>query len=222
VALPDAYQRLAVTTDVVVFSIRDRQLKLLLVRRGASPYKGLWALPGGFVAADEDPETCAMRELEEETGVGGVYLEQLYTFGAPERDPRERVISIAYYALIPSDRLQLRAATDAEAVGWFALDELPELAFDHRDIVGFAHQRLAAKLAYSTIAFQFMPEAFTLSELQAVHEIILNRALDKRNFRKRVLAMDAIEYTGEQRREGSHRPARLYRVSNPGEVQIIR
>lgn len=216
------YPHPAVTTDIVIFTIRDGQLKLLLIRRGGEPFKGKWALPGGFVEIDEDLEEGARRELEEETGVSGVWLEQLYTFGRPGRDPRERVITVAYYALVPSDRLAIRAATDAEAVGWFALDELPPLAFDHAEIVAMARERLVAKLDYSTVAFQFMPAAFTLSELQRVYEIVLGEEIDKRNFRKWVLALKQIEETGEQRREGAHRPAMLYRVKEPGEVRIIK
>lgn len=216
------YPHPAVTVDMVIFTIRDGQLKLLLVRRAGEPYRGKWALPGGFVRLDEGLDEAAVRELTEETGVCGVYLEQLYTFGGPERDPRERVITVAYYALIPSDRLQLRAATDAEAVGWFGLDELPPLAFDHADIVATAHKRLVAKLDYSTIAFQFMPEEFTLGELQGVYETILQADIDKRNFRKWVLALEQVEETGEERREGAHRPAKLYRVKDPGTVQIIK
>lgn len=216
------YPHPAVTTDIVIFTIRDDRLKLLLIRRGAEPFKGNWALPGGFVGIDESLEDGARRELQEETGVSGVWLEQLYSFGAPDRDPRERVITVAYYALIPSDKLAIRAATDAEAVGWFAMDELPDLAFDHADIVAMAQERLRAKLDYSTIAFQFMPAQFSLSELQRVYEIILGEAIDKRNFRKWVLALEQIEETGEQRREGAHRPAMLYRVKEPGEVKIIK
>ena len=217
-----AYPHPAVTVDIVIFTVRDAQLKLLLIRRAGEPYQGKWALPGGFIHLDETLETSARRELEEETGVSGVYLEQLYTFGAPERDPRERVITVAYYALIPSDKLQLRAATDAEAVGWFGMDELPDLAFDHPDIIATAHQRLVAKLDYSTIAFQFMPKAFTLSELQGVYETLLNQPLDKRNFRKRILSLDLIEETGRQRRNGKHRPAREYRVRHPKRVENIK
>ncbi len=216
------FPRPALTTDVVVFTIRDEGLEALLIRRGGEPFQGMWALPGGFVGAAETLEQSAMRELAEETGVRGVYLEQLYTFGDPDRDPRGRVVSVAHYALIPSDRLQLRAATDAQAIGWFPLDELPTLAFDHARIVEVAHERLAAKLAYSTIAFQFMGATFTLTELQAVYEIILNQRLDKRNFRKRILALDQVEGTSQKRRNGNHRPARLYRVKNREEVQIIR
>ena len=216
------YPHPAVTTDVVIFTIRDKQLKLLLIRRSGDPYCGKWALPGGFVTMNESLDEGAKRELEEETGVSGVYLEQLYTFGQPNRDPRERVITVAYYALIPSDKVRLQAASDAEAVGWFGMDELPELAFDHDEIVKMAHERLVAKLDYSTIAFQFMPEEFTLGELQDVYSIILQEEIDKRNFRKWVLAMERIEETGQERRDGPHRPAKLYRVKDPGKVEIIK
>ena len=216
------YPHPAVTTDIVVFTIRHEALKVLLIKRAEDPYLGSWALPGGFVGIDEDLEHAAARELSEETGVGDVYLEQLYTFGRPDRDPRERVITVAYYALIPSDRIQIRAATDAEAVGWFGLDELPSLAFDHDEILGMALERLRAKLDYSTIAFQFMPSLFTLTELQAVYELILGEPVDKRNFRKRILALEAVEETGQERRDGAHRPARLYRATDPETVRIIK
>lgn len=216
------YPHPAVTTDIVIFTIRDGRLKLLLIKRGGEPYQGRWALPGGFVEIDEDLETSARRELEEETGVSGVYLEQLYTFGRPDRDPRERVITVAYYALIPSDQVRLQAATDAEAVGWFAFEELPPLAFDHDEIVAMAHQRLVAKLDYSTIAFQFLPREFTLSELQDVYEIIRREPVDKRNFRKQVLALGKLVETKKLKRDGAHRPARLYRVKSPGKVDIIK
>ncbi len=216
------YPHPAVTTDIVIFTLRDGRLKLLLIKRGGEPYQGRWALPGGFVELDEDLEASARRELEEETGVSGVYLEQLYTFGRPDRDPRERVITVAYYALIPSDQVRLQAATDAEAVGWFAFEELPPLAFDHDEIVAMAHQRLVAKLDYSTIAFQFLPREFTLSELQDVYEIIRREPVDKRNFRKQVLTLGKLVETKKMKRDGAHRPARLYRVKSPGKVDIIK
>jgi 8-oxo-dGTP diphosphatase len=216
------YPHPAVTTDVVIFTIREQQLELLLVQRRSRPFKDSWALPGGFVEIDEDLETCALRELEEETGVTGVYLEQLYSFGNPGRDPRERVISVAYYALVPPDRLNIRAASDASDVGWFKVNDLPPLAFDHEVIVLMAHQRLAAKLNYSTIALQFMPEKFTLSELQRVYETIQGGSLDKRNFRKRLISLDCIKDTGNYRRDGNHRPARLYAVKSPGTVEFIK
>lgn len=208
----------AVTTNVVIFTIEQQRLKVLLVRRPRAPFQGVWALPGGFIAMEEGLEESALRALERETGMQGVYLEQLFSFGRPDRDPRERVITVAYYALVPSDRLTRRAQSD---VDWFAVDALPTLAFDHRDIVELAIARLAAKLDYSTIAFQFMPREFTLSELQAVYEAILGERLDKRNFRKRVLGLAHIEPVGQARRQGSHRPAMLYKVKHPERVEII-
>ncbi|RME34693.1 MAG: NUDIX hydrolase [Gammaproteobacteria bacterium] len=217
------YPHPAVTTDVVVFTIREHRLEVLLVERASDPFKGCWALPGGFIGIDEDLIDAARRELEEETALSGLYLEQLYTFGKPDRDPRERVISVAWYALVPLDRLpEPRAASDAAAVSWFPIDSLPPLAFDHDQILSMAHERLAAKLEYSTIALQFMPEKFTLSQLQQVYETILGESLDKRNFRKRVLSLGCLEETGELLREGKHRPARLYRVRAPGRVEFIR
>lgn len=216
------YPHLAVTTDVVVFTLQNGALRVLLVRRGGEPFKGNWALPGGFVRPDEDLETCARRELEEETGVTGFYLEQLYTFGAVNRDPRERVVTVAYYALIPSNRVVLKASTDADAVAWFPASRLPELAFDHKAVLAMARQRLAAKLDYSTIAFQFLPTAFTLSDLQMVYETIKGEMFDKRNFRKSILALGKLEATGKFQRAGAHRPAMLYRIKARKGVEIIK
>ena len=155
------YPHPAVTTDIALFTIRDERLAVLLVRRGADPFKDCWALPGGFVEPNECLEDGALRELAEETGVTGVYLEQLYTFGKPDRDPRERIISVAYYALAPSELLTPVAGSDAAAVAWFELDALPSLAFDHHDVIAMAQQRLRAKLDYSTVAFGFMQPEFT-------------------------------------------------------------
>jgi len=210
------------TTDVVIFTIRDERLSVLLVERSREPFAGVWALPGGFLAGGEALDDGASRVLEEKTGVSGLYLEQLYTFGEPGRDPRGRVVSVAYYALVPYNRLDDMAALPAGRVAWCPVDALPELAFDHAGIVGMAHQRLAAKLEYSTIALQFMPERFTLSELQSVYETILGEPLDKRNFRKRFRTLNCIEETGEMFRAGKHRPAKLFRMKQPGRVQIIK
>jgi len=214
-----AYPHPAVSTDVVLFTIRQDKLMLLLIKRRGEPFAGSWALPGGFLEIGEDLEACAARELEEETGLRDIYLEQLYTFGKPDRDPRERVISVAYYALVPSDKLEPRAASDAADTGWFAMDDLPSLAFDHDRIIALAHHRLVAKLDSSTIAFQFLPGTFTLSEAQRVYEILLNAPLDKRNFRKRLRALDLLQETGKLRRAGNHRPAREYRLRQPGRVE---
>ena len=209
---------LAISTDVVLFSIRNERLEVLLVGQ----QEDCWSLPGGHVSVDEDLDACALRHLEQQTGVRGVYLEQLYTFGRPDRDPQQRLVSVAYYALVPSQKLHLCDAVESNKLRWSAIDKLPALALDHGEIVATAHQRLAAKLAYSTIALQFLPERFTLSELQGVYETILGETLDKRNFRKRLLAMECIEATGELSRQGNYRPARLYRTKHPGRIEIIK
>lgn len=217
-----AYPHPAVTTDTVVFAIRDDQLQLLLIRRASEPHAGQWALPGGFLEIDEGLEDCARRELREETGLDGLYLEQLRTFGAPGRDPRERVLSVAYFALLPLHAPQeLEAASDASAAVWHPCAGLPALAFDHEQIVAMALERLRAKLLYSTIALQFMPGCFTLSQLQSVYETILGEPLDKRNFRKRMQGLGCLEETGDMARNGQHRPARLYRARVPDRVNII-
>jgi 8-oxo-dGTP diphosphatase len=217
-----AYPHPAVTTDVVLFTIRQESLQVLLIQRANPPFQQMWALPGGFLDMNEDLEQCAKRELQEETGIEGLYLEQLYTFSAPDRDPRERVISVTYFALTQSDSLQPKAASDAQAAAWHPMSQLPNLAFDHAGIIELARQRLAAKLNYSTIAFQLLPETFTLSQLQAVYETILDQTLDKRNFRKAMLARNILNETGDYHRNGSHRPAKTYWVANPSQVEIIK
>lgn len=206
----DANPRSCVTADLVIFTIRENDLKILLVRRAADPYRGVWALPGGFVREDEALEDAARRELEEETGLRDVYLEQLYTFGDPKRDPRSRVVTVAYYALIRSDQRPLRASTDAAEVAWHSARKPPRLAFDHDRILAYARDRLRAKLGYTTVGFQLLPARFTLPELQRLYEIILGKPLDKRNFRKKVLSLNLLTQERELRSDGAHRPARLH------------
>ncbi|MDX1934823.1 MAG: NUDIX domain-containing protein [Capsulimonadales bacterium] len=217
------FDRPSVAVDIVAFVIGSFQcakgncLHVLLIRRGIEPFRGAWALPGGFIHLTESPDEAAQRELIEETGLSGAsYLEQLYTFGRPDRDPRTRVISIAYYALLPLNEGNFanpRAGTDAAEAQWWPADALPELAFDHREIIDTALARLRAKLSYSSVAYALLPEVFTLTELQNVYEIILGRQLDKRNFRKKMLSSEILEDTGRQRREGRHRPAALFRFT---------
>src|SRR3989454_8285795 len=214
------FDRPSVTVDVVMMSLRQRDLQVLLVKRRSWPYEGMWAIPGGFVNMDESLEKAAKRELQEETGVQDVYLEQLYTFGDPGRDPRTRVITVVYFALLPSQHLQIRAADDAVDVGWFPVHQLPPLAFDHDKILNYALERLRGKLEYTTIAFSLLPAQFTLRELQRVYEIILHRKLDKRNFRKKILATGILEDTGAKKMEGTHRPARLYRFDPAAEPKL--
>jgi 8-oxo-dGTP diphosphatase len=203
--------KLLVTVDIVLLTILDRQLHLLLIKRVATPFENRYALPGGFVLENESIEAAAARELREETGVDRVYLEQLYTFGDPKRDPRGRVITIAYYALVPYTNL-LRAGSDASDAAWFPIAELPPLAFDHRKIVEYAHQRIRNKLDYTNVGFELLPEKFTLTELQLVHEAILGEPLDKRNFRRRTIQRGIVKPTKEMQRSG-RKPAQLYRFS---------
>ena len=203
--------QLRLTVDVVIFTVREGALQVLLVRRGIEPFLGAWAIPGGFVTEGESLEDAAARELREETGVGEVFLEQLYTFGDPVRDPRGRVVTVAYYALVPAERT-LAAGTDAAEARWWSIGALPSpLAFDHAAILETAVTRLRGKLDYAPVGFELLPETFTLSELQAVHEAILGRPLDKRNFRKRMEAHPELRETEEWRRPAAGRPARLYR-----------
>ena len=204
------YERPSVTVDVVIFSVMEGELKVLLIKRRNWPFEGTWAIPGGFVDMDEPLEDAAARELHEETGVEGVYLEQFYTFGQPDRDPRTRVISVAYLALVAAGQLQPRAADDAADVGWFSIHDPPPLAFDHVEILKCALQRLRHKLESTALGSLFMPEEFTLSELRRAYERILNKKLDGRRFRRRILAANILEETGS-RRGGGRRAARLYR-----------
>ncbi len=205
------HPRPALTVDCVVFGLDDRDLKVLLIERDAEPFAGSWALPGGFVHVDETIDAAALRELEEETGVQIRFLEQLYTFGDVERDPRERVVTVAYYALLRLDEHPLHAASDARDANWFPLTELPELAFDHQHILDTAHQRLRGKVVYQPIGFELLPHKFTLRQLQHLYETILGRALDKRNFRKKILGMDLLIELDEWEADVAHRAARLYR-----------
>jgi 8-oxo-dGTP diphosphatase len=198
------------TVDIVIFTIEQGALKVLLVKRGIEPFAGRYAIPGGFVLENESLDQAAMRELREETGVAEVYLEQLYSFGDPKRDPRGRVVTIAYYALISAEHFQLRAGSDAAAAAWFAVDAVPNLAFDHPKILAYAVERLRNKLEYTTVGFQLLPEKFSLSELQEVYEAILGKKLDKRNFRRKLALLKILKPTSEYRRDG-RKPARLYR-----------
>ena len=201
-----------VTVDIVIFTVRDRALQVLLVKRGIPPFQGQHAIPGGFIHEEESLEDAALRELYEEAGVRNVFLEQLYSFGDPRRDPRGRVITVAYYALIASDEVSLNPGSDAAEAGWFPLDALPSLAFDHQRILEYAVERLRNKLEYTTVGFELLPQKFTLSELQAVYEAILGRRLDKRNFRRKIALLGILKPLREWQRTG-RKPAQLYRFA---------
>src|SRR6187455_424752 len=189
--MPHTYQypRAALTVDCVVFGLDDSELKVLLIERALEPFKGKWALPGGFVRVDETLDDAARRELEEEAGLKDVFLEQLYTFGEVKRDPRERVVSVAYYALVNLPEQAVKGATDARDAAWFAVSDLPTLAFDHEKILAVALERLKGKVRYQPIGFELLPPKFTLSQLQRLYEALLGVEMDKRNFRKKILSM---------------------------------
>jgi len=198
-----------VAVDIVIFTIQSGQLCVLLVKRAIPPFADQFAIPGGFVLDGESLDQAALRELKEETGVSEVYLEQLYSFGDPGRDPRGRVISVAYYALIAADRSPLIAGSDAAEARWWPIRKLPPLAFDHGKILDYSLERLRNKLEYTTVGFQLLPERFSLSELQEMYEAILDKKLDKRNFRRKLALLKILQPTREFRRSG-RRPARLF------------
>lgn len=205
------YARPALTVDCVVFGLDEEELKVLLIERALEPFQGKWALPGGFVRIEETLDDAAMRELQEETGLQKVYLEQLYSIGDLKRDPRERVVTVAYYALVRLSSHKVKAATDARQALWFSIDDLPKLAFDHDKILKMAHERLRGKVRYQPIGFELLPQKFTLRELQHLYEVVLDRELDKRNFRKKILGMEILEELDEVETDVAHRAARLYR-----------
>ena len=209
------YPRPALTVDCVVFGLADTELKVLLIERSLPPFQGCWALPGGFVELEESLEASALRELQEETGIKQVFLEQLYTFGAVDRDPRERVVSVAYYALVNLSEHPVQAASDARRAEWFAVATIPALAFDHDQVLAQALARLKGKVRYEPIGFELLPKKFTLTQLQNLYEMILGLALDKRNFRKRILSMDLLIALEEMQKDVSHRAARLYQFDEP-------
>ena len=222
----------AVTVDIVIFTLRDDDLQVLLVKRKYPPYQGQWAIPGGYVRVAESLEEAAARELCEETGIriGDLepgtaktgasvpYVEQLYTFGDPHRDPRGRIITVAYFALVTAP-LALQAGSDASDAEWRSVRSLPKMAFDHARIVSYALQRLRYKLEYTAVGFQLLPPTFSLSDLQRAYETILGEQLDKRNFRRRILQAQVIEETG-QRQTGEGRPAKLYRFREDAVAEV--
>ncbi|GIK54463.1 MAG: NUDIX hydrolase [Chloroflexi bacterium] len=217
---PTKYERPSVTVDVVVFSLVADDLKVLLVRRKTPPFSEMWAIPGAFVRLDESLAAAATRALVEETGVEDVYTEQLYTFGDPNRDPRMRVITVAYFALVPYDAVRHAPGRETSETGWFSMFHLPPLAFDHHEILEYALTRLRYKLEYTAVGFQLLPDVFTLTELQKAYEIILQEKLDKRNFRRKILSAAILEETGQKRQEGEGRPAMLYKYREDAVAEV--
>jgi 8-oxo-dGTP diphosphatase len=204
------YEQPGVTVDLVIFTVNEGKLYVLLVKRAGEPFTGFWSIPGGFLLKSESLDEAALRVMVEKTGVQEVYLEQLYTFGRPDRDPRARIITVTYFALIPWKKLPQPGSRKVTNLAWYAVDEIPRLAFDHNEILRYALNRLRAKAGYSNIVYGLLPESFRLSDLQKMYEIIINQKLDKRNFRKRMLATGLLEETGKKDLAGAHRPAMLY------------
>jgi 8-oxo-dGTP diphosphatase len=205
------YEQPGVTVDLAIFTVNEHKLKVMLVKRAEEPFQGTWSLPGGFLKAGESLDEAAQRVLNEKVGVDHVYMEQLYTFGDPQRDPRSRVITVAYIALIPWQSLPQPESKKISDLNWASVNQIPNLAFDHKAIMNYAVKRLRAKVSYSNIVHGLMSKQFRLSELQTMYEIILNDKLDKRNFRKRMLSTGLLDETGKKDLTGAHRPAMLYR-----------
>lgn len=200
----------AVTVTVLIFSVHNDNFQIVLCKRTREPFKNEWMVPGGLIKIDESLEDAALRILEEKTGIRNVFLEQLYAFGDPKRDPRERRIAIAYYALLPFNSIKLAKDGVHPESKWFPVKQVPHLAFDHNNIIEYAKKRVCSKITYTNVAQSLLPEKFTLSQLQKIYEVILEESLDKRNFRKKMKSLDLLTSLSEKQIEGRHRPAQLY------------
>ena len=213
---------LGVAVDLVVFTVEMGELRVALIRMKRVPYTGRWALPGGRIGEDESVEAAAKRELVEKTSLSEVFLEQLYTFSRPDRDPEGRCISVAHMALVPAD-VSLRTTEKYDGIAWFPANKPPPLAFDHAEMLRYAIDRLRGKLAYTNVAYSLLPKAFSLGDLQRLYEAILDDKLDPRNFTRRVLQLGMLVDTGKVREGERHRPARLYRFKHrrPEELPVL-
>jgi 8-oxo-dGTP diphosphatase len=212
-----------VAVDAIVFGYSKRDgVSVLLIKRKYPPFKNNWAIPGGFILENETLEEAVKRELLEETGITVHYLEQLYTFGAPERDPRHRIISIAYFALVNSSRFQqLKASTDAEEAQWFSINRLPPLAFDHKQILQVAIERVRAKIRYQPIGFELLDKKFPFADLEKLYTVLLDRDIDRRNFTKKIMSLGLLEDTGELAASaGAGRPSKVYRFNKKRYEQL--
>ncbi|MDT7833334.1 NUDIX domain-containing protein [Flavobacteriaceae bacterium S356] len=206
-------QKIRLTVDAVVFGYEDGIISVLLIKRKYEPYKGKWAIPGGFILENESLKKAVERELQEETGIKISYLEQLYTFGKPDRDPRGRIVSIAYFGLVRPNVFSISASTDAEEVQWFNIDDLPKLSFDHKEILNVATQRLRGKITYEPIGFELLDKKFPFSDLEKLYTTLLGRKIDRRNFRKKIISLNVLDELEEKISKGSGRPANLFKFN---------
>ena len=215
-------QNIKVAVDAVVFGYTSREgLSVLLIKRNIDPFKDTWALPGGLVGDRESLEEAVQRELKEETGLSINYLEQLYSFSQPDRDPRNRVISIAYYGLVKPDAFEIKADTDAGDAAWFNIKNIGQLAFDHNGIIAAAHNRLKNKILYEPVGFELLEERFPFSELEKLYMAVLDRPIDRRNFKKKITKFGFLEETNEkQSLDGAGRPGNLFRFNEKKYFQL--
>lgn len=218
-------QNIEVTVDAIVFGYsREKGVSILLIKRKYDPFKGSWAIPGGFVLEEESLEEAVARELQEETGVKINYLEQLYTFGKPNRDPRKRIITIAYFGLVKSTQFEkLNATTDAEKAEWFNFKQLPSLAFDHQKILNVAIERLRGKMVYQPIGFELLDKKFPFSDLEHLYSTLLGRSIDRRNFRKKVMSLGILDELKEKAKStGAGRPGNLFQFNKETYFQLLK
>lgn len=213
-------QSIKLSVDAVVFGYEEGNISVLLIKRKYDPFKGQWAIPGGFVENDESLEDAVERELFEETGIKINYLEQLYTFGKPDRDPRGRVVSIAYFGLVRPNAFKLYASTDAEQAQWFNINDLPKLSFDHKEILKTAIERLQGKITYEPIGFELLDKKFPFSDLEKLYTTLLGREIDRRNFRKRIVGLNVLDELDEKLSKGSGRPANLFQFNQKRYFQL--
>ncbi len=213
-------QSIKLSIDAVVFGYEEGNISVLLIKRKYEPFKGKWAIPGGFVLNDESLEEAVERELHEETGIKINYLEQLYTFGKPNRDPRGRVVSVAYFGLVRPNAFKIFASTDAEQVQWFHINELPKLSFDHKDILEAAIERLQGKITYEPIGFELLDKKFPFSDLEKLYTTLLGRDIDRRNFRKKIVGLNVLDALNEKVSKGSGRPAKLFQFNQKRYFQL--
>ncbi|MCH2235595.1 MAG: NUDIX hydrolase [Crocinitomicaceae bacterium] len=218
-------QNIHVAVDAIVFGYnRDSGVSLLLIKRKYEPFKGEWAIPGGFVHDNEPLEDAVERELEEETGIKINYLEQLYTFGSPERDPRRRVVTVAYFGLVKSSQFEkLKASTDAEEAKWFNIKSLPKLAFDHKKIIKLAIERLRGKISYEPIGFELLDKKFPFSDLEILYATLLDRPIDRRNFKKKVMHLGILDELDEKAKSsGAGRPGNLFQFNKKTYKRLLK